>query len=129
VAEQLVELEAKRLAIVITDTGSELCFLIRNGRFARASGKQWDVRIKGTLAEFWLLATRAEDPDTLFFHRRLAIEGETETGLHIKNMLDSLEFDWRAHVDVVAGPRLAPKVKRVVEGLRLEKRLQASLHH
>lgn len=129
VAEQLIELEGKRLAIVITDTGNELCFLIHNGRFVRATGKQWDVRIKGRLEEFWLLASRAEDPDTLFFNRRLAIEGETETGLHIKNMLDSMEFDWRAHVDAVAGPRLAPIIKRAVEKLRLEKRMQFALHH
>src|SRR5512143_3010236 len=129
IAEQLIELEGKRLAIAITDTGNELRFQIHNGKFARAAGKQWDVRIKGTLEEFWLLATRAEDPDTLFFHRRLAIEGDTETGLHIKNMLDSLEFDWRAHVDAVAGTRLAPVIKRAVERLQLEKRMKLSLHH
>lgn len=114
-AEQLLELEGKRLAIVITDTGNELCFLIHNGKFARATGRQCDVRIKGKLEEFWLLASRAEDPDTLFFHRRLAIEGDTATGLHIKNLLDSLEFDWRAHVEAVAGPRLAPLIMRTVE--------------
>jgi len=129
IAEQLVELEGKRLAIAITDTGSELRFLIHNGKFVRAAGKHRDVCIQGTLEEFWLLATRAEDPDTLFFHRRLAIEGETETGLHIKNLLDSLEFDWRAHVEAVAGPRVAQVIMRIVERLQLEKRMQFSLHH
>jgi predicted lipid carrier protein YhbT len=128
-SDQLAELEGKTLAIAITDTGNQLTFLIRNGKFARAAGNHWDVRIKGRLEEFWLLATRAEDPDTLFFHRRLAIEGETETGLHLKNLLDSMEFDWRAHVDAVAGARLAPVIKRVVEKLRLEKRVQFVLHH
>lgn len=127
--EQLAELEGKRLDIVITDTGNTLHFLIRQGGISRASGRQCDVRIKGRLEEFWLLASRAEDPDTLFFHRRLAIEGDTATGLHIKNMLDSLEFDWRAHVDAVAGARLAPLIKRAVERSGLERRMQLAPHH
>ena len=29
------------------------------------------------------------DPDTLFFRRKLAIEGNTELGLTLKNFLDS----------------------------------------
>lgn len=117
-AEHLCELEGKRIAIAITDTRTELMFIIRNGRLGRTVGKGWDVRIKGKLEEFWLLATRKEDPDTLFFHRRLAIEGDTATGLHIKNLLDSLEFDWRAHVEAVAGPRLAPLLHRVAVRMR-----------
>ena len=35
---------------------------------------------------------RQEDPDTLFFNRRLKIEGDTELGLVVKNLLDSI--DW-----------------------------------
>lgn len=38
--------------------------------------------------EFLLLALRKEDPDTLFFDRRLCIEGDTELGLIVKNALD-----------------------------------------
>jgi predicted lipid carrier protein YhbT len=37
---------------------------------------------------------REEDPDTLFFARRLTIEGDTELGLVAKNLLDGI--DWRA---------------------------------
>jgi predicted lipid carrier protein YhbT len=37
-----------------------------------------------------LLATRRVDPDTLFFERRLLIEGDTETGLRLKNVLDAI---------------------------------------
>lgn len=128
-AEQLCDLEGKALAIAITDTNNQIVFRIRNGKFSRTTGKHWDVRIKGEVAEFWLLATRAEDPDTLFFHRRLAIEGETETGLHLKNLLDSMEFDWRAHVDAVAGARLAPLIKRAIEKSGVERRMQLTLHH
>ena len=52
-----------------------------------------DVCIRGNLKSFILLAAQKEDPDTLFFQRDLVIEGDTELGLEIKNLLDSLELD------------------------------------
>jgi predicted lipid carrier protein YhbT len=51
------------------------------------------VSISGNWGEFLLLASRKEDPDTLFFRRRLVIEGDTELGLAVKNLLDSLDPD------------------------------------
>ncbi|MEO1817976.1 SCP2 sterol-binding domain-containing protein [Pseudomonas sp.] len=50
-----------------------------------------DVRVRGNWREFVLLASREEDPDTLFFRRRLVIEGDTDMGLGLKNLLDSLD--------------------------------------
>ncbi|MGC5698998.1 SCP2 sterol-binding domain-containing protein [Pseudomonas sp. NFXW11] len=61
-----------------------------------------DVSIRGNWREFLLLASRQEDPDTLFFRRRLVIEGDTELGLALKNLIDSLDSEvlpgwlWRA---------------------------------
>jgi len=52
-----------------------------------------DAGIRGELREFLLLITRQEDPDTLFFQRRLQINGDTELGLSIKNMLDTIDMD------------------------------------
>lgn len=52
-----------------------------------------DVTIRGNWREFLLLASRQEDPDTLFFRRRLVIEGDTELGLALKNLIDSLDPD------------------------------------
>jgi predicted lipid carrier protein YhbT len=52
-----------------------------------------DVTISGNWREFLLLASRQEDPDTLFFRRRLVIEGDTELGLTLKNLIDSLDPD------------------------------------
>jgi hypothetical protein len=60
-----------------------------------------------------LLATRREDPDTLFFNRRLCIEGDTETGLHVKNLLDALEYDWESHFSAVLGAPIGPPVGRL----------------
>lgn len=52
-----------------------------------------DATISGTAKAFVLLASRQEDPDTLFFRRELSIEGDTELGLELKNLLDSVELD------------------------------------
>ena len=52
-----------------------------------------DVTISGNLQEFLLLASRREDPDTLFFQRRLMIEGDTDLAHGVKNMLDAIELE------------------------------------
>lgn len=39
------------------------------------------------------LALREEDPDTLFFSRRLRMEGDTDLGLLVKNTLDAVDWD------------------------------------
>jgi predicted lipid carrier protein YhbT len=51
------------------------------------------LAIRAEAWDFWLLATRQEDPDTLFFGRRLLMEGDTELGLMVKNALDALDWD------------------------------------
>lgn len=52
-----------------------------------------DTTFAGNSKEFLLLASRREDPDTLFFQRRLSIEGNTELGLQVKNLIDSVDLD------------------------------------
>ncbi|MEZ8143756.1 sterol-binding protein [Enterovibrio norvegicus FF-33] len=52
-----------------------------------------DVRFSGNLNDLILIAARKEDPDTLFFQRRLLIEGDTELGLEVKNLMDSVDLD------------------------------------
>ncbi len=126
-AGQLSDLDGKRLCVSITDTRTELLFRIQGQRFVRqpktGNTDNWDVRIAGKLADFWQLVTRNEDPDTLFFQRRLILEGETETGLYIKNMLDALDFEWDAHFEAVLGPRFATLAGRAARRLGLEQRL------
>lgn len=107
IAGRLDDLQGRRIAIHISDSDSRLVFQIRGTQLRAATptarGDTADVTLRGSLTDFWLLATRAEDPDTLFFNRRLSIEGDTETALTIKNLLDALEFDWPAHVTAVLG--------------------------
>ena len=71
-----------------------------------------DAVIRGNLKEFVSLANQMEDPDTLFFQRRLVMEGDTELGLGVKNTMFSTEFtgfpllltQWlQKYMDVVEG--------------------------
>jgi predicted lipid carrier protein YhbT len=55
-------------------------------------GQPAELTISAVAHDFMLLAQRREDPDTLFFSRRLAMEGDTELGLVVKNSLDALEL-------------------------------------
>lgn len=47
-----------------------------------------DVTIRGSLQGLCALAAQRCDPDTLFFQRILSLEGDTELGLEVKNLLD-----------------------------------------
>ncbi|WP_339533015.1 ubiquinone anaerobic biosynthesis accessory factor UbiT [Pseudomonas mucidolens] len=84
-------LRGRWLCLRIPDLGLQwFLTLDRNGlRIAERAEAQ--VTIRGNWREFLLLASRQEDPDTLFFRRRLVIEGDTELGLGLKNLIDSLD--------------------------------------
>lgn len=86
-------LNGKKLRIAVTDAKVSFDFQWLNGRFA-ACGNQGepDLTISASAHDFLLLARRQEDPDTLFFSRRLSMEGDTELGLLVKNTLDAIEL-------------------------------------
>ena len=52
-----------------------------------------DVTITTNLLSYAKLLTKRTDPDTLFFQRKLTLEGDTELGHFIKNTLDSCELE------------------------------------
>lgn len=58
-----------------------------------ASEAEPDVIFSGYTNDLILIAARKEDPDTLFFQRRLMVEGDTELGLYVKNLMDSIELE------------------------------------
>jgi predicted lipid carrier protein YhbT len=117
-ARRLPALDGKSVEIHVTDADAHLRFAIEAGRLVASGAARSDVVIRGTLAEFWQLATRTEDPDTLFFNRRLSIEGDTETGLHVKNLLDALDYDVEAHVRAVLDETPARLLAPLVAALR-----------
>jgi len=124
IGARLPELYGKTVCIDIKDTGSRIHFRIDGNCLRPAIPGATDVRISGTVADFWLLATRREDPDTLFFSRRLCIEGDTETGVHVKNLLDALEYDWESHFRDVLGNQIGGVATTVFQRT-LGKRLSA----
>ena len=91
--ELLEPLHGKLVSIRVTDVGLSFYFTINSTGFVACNaGKTPDLAISATAHDFFLLGTRREDPDTLFFSRRLVVEGETELGLLAKNTLDSIEM-------------------------------------
>jgi predicted lipid carrier protein YhbT len=83
-------LRGRRYAIRVKDIGLGLRFTVTQRGFAPDSGVP-DLTITATARDFLLLLSRREDPDTLFFSRRLVSEGDTELGLIVKNLLDALD--------------------------------------
>ena len=90
----LAFLSDKILKISVTDAGIgwRLSYPNKQLKIQPLDGPA-DATISGKARAFVLLASRQEDPDTLFFRRELSIEGDTELGLEVKNMLDSIELD------------------------------------
>ena len=82
----------RRYAIHVRDVGLSLRFTVTPRGFAPDSDTP-DLAISATARDFLLLLSRREDPDTLFFSRRLVSEGNTELGLIVKNLLDAIDPD------------------------------------
>jgi len=86
-------LTGKKLRLCVTDARLVFDFEWQNGRFSACQNKAVaDLTISASAHDFVLLARREEDPDTLFFNRRLAMEGDTELGLLVKNTIDAIEL-------------------------------------
>lgn len=86
-------LVGKKLRLCVIDTQWTFDFEWLNGRFCACQNKNSaDLTISASAYDFVLLARRQEDPDTLFFSRRLSMEGDTELGLLVKNTLDAIEL-------------------------------------
>lgn len=92
--DTLEPLTGKRLLLKVTDAGMALRFTLtpRGFRPLLDSGAP-DLTISATTRDYLALALREEDPDTLFFSRRLLMEGETDLGLLVKNTLDAVDWD------------------------------------
>jgi predicted lipid carrier protein YhbT len=86
-------LRGKKLRLRVTDTQWAFDFAWKNGRFVASQNTgEADLTISASAYDFVLLARRLEDPDTLFFNRRLSMEGDTELGLLVKNTMDAIEM-------------------------------------
>ena len=87
-------LQGSVIAIRVKDIDLEWPLTLQHGRIALApAGTPPDAAIRGDCRAFAQMAARRADPDTLFFQRRLMMEGDTELALMLKNWLDTLEFE------------------------------------
>jgi predicted lipid carrier protein YhbT len=84
-------LRGKVLRVEIAGLGFGPQFTLDAIGLRPAFGKP-DVTMRASLADYAALALRREDPDTLFFTRRLVLEGDTALGLEIKNALDAIAW-------------------------------------
>lgn len=93
-ADSLDMLAGKVVLISVSDTGGEALFTWRDGLFRPLLNNPPppDLIFRANLSAYLQLLARQEDPDTLFFNRQLSIEGDTELGLTVKNLLDAVEW-------------------------------------
>jgi predicted lipid carrier protein YhbT len=113
-------LDGRNIRIRVHDLSIDWLLSLRDGRFRPLDrALDADVCISGDGLDFALLATRQADPDTLFFQRRIRIEGDTDLGLAVKNTMDAMDWDdlplpLRRMIEVLA-MFLAPLVRGDLE--------------
>lgn len=86
-------LENRWLKIEVTDLQLIWFVSLINNKLVVSREEIADVSFIGNANDLIMIATRRQDPDTLFFQRRLIVEGDTELGLYVKNLMDSIELE------------------------------------
>ena len=86
-------LQGHWLGVEIRDLGLSWATTVEQGALRVADRAEADVWFRGDVNDLLLVAARRRDPDTLFFQRRLVIEGDTELGLEVKNLMDAIELE------------------------------------
>lgn len=90
---ELEFLEGRWLSIHVRDIGLLWYTSVVDGRLVVSQQADADVSFSADASDLLMIAARKQDPDTLFFQRRLAIEGDTELGLYVKNLMDAIELE------------------------------------
>lgn len=112
-ADTLRALQGQLLRIRVIDAGLDLDFICTESAFKAARHRgETDLTIAASVYDFLCLMQRDEDPDTLFFSRRLIMEGDTELGLMVKNTLDALDLS------ALSINRFLPALKKLQHVLR-----------
>lgn len=87
-------LEDRTLQVDVKDLGFRFVITIDGEQLkVLPASEDADVTFSGQSPDLLLVAARKQDPDTLFFRRKLSIEGDTELGLAAKNMLDAVDWE------------------------------------
>jgi predicted lipid carrier protein YhbT len=91
-ADTKQRLMGRVVSIKVSDAGLDGRIRLTSIGFLPVLRSAPEVTISACAWDYYRLARRLEDPDTLFFSRRLTIDGDTELGLLVKNTLDAI--DW-----------------------------------
>ena len=86
-------LEGRWLSINVRDISLLWYTSVVDGRLVVSPTAEADVSFSADASDLLMIAARKQDPDTLFFQRRLVIEGDTELGLYVKNLMDAIELE------------------------------------
>jgi predicted lipid carrier protein YhbT len=85
------QMEGQVVELVVQDLGLTCRLIARpHGLAAAPRAQTARVRLTADAGAYWRLIRGQEDPDTLFFNRRMVMEGDTEFGLLLKNTLDAV---------------------------------------
>ncbi len=90
---ELEFLKGRWLSIHVRDIGLRWYTSVEEDRLIVREFAEADVSFSADASDLLMIAARKQDPDTLFFQRRLVIEGDTELGLYVKNLMDAIELD------------------------------------
>lgn len=123
---ELEFLEGRWLSIHVRDIDLQWFTSVVNGKLVVSQNAQADVSFSAGASDLLMIAARKQDPDTLFFQRRLVIEGDTELGLYVKNLMDAIELEQMPKAlrmmllqladFVEAGMKTAPETKQTSVG-------------
>jgi predicted lipid carrier protein YhbT len=85
-------LAGRTVRVELEDAGAAFGVLLGSGGFRAAPAGRADLVVSGTLHDYLQLLTAREDPDTLFFQRRLRMAGDAALGVHLKNFLAGVDM-------------------------------------
>ena len=108
---ELEFLEGRWLSIHVRDIDLQWFTSVVNGKLVVSQNAQADVSFSADASDLLMIAARKQDPDTLFFQRRLVIEGDTEQMPKALRMMLLQLADF-----VEAGMKTAPETKQTSVG-------------
>ncbi|MBF0402120.1 MAG: SCP2 sterol-binding domain-containing protein [Magnetococcales bacterium] len=118
---RLAELSGKIFQFDVEDLEQSFFMVVDEGgdvRIHTYSDTVSHVTMAGSLEAFLALLFNTRDPDSLFFARALKLSGETDTGLHFKNILDNVEIDWEKELTPWMGSMGAKAAMRALSQLQ-----------
>ena len=87
-------LEGNKVLIKVIDIDLSFTLGLESGRLIGNPRTHKDsLQISANSCDFLDMVSKKKDPDTLFFQRKIKMQGSTELGLFVKNFLDAFEVE------------------------------------